>query len=243
MEYSLEYIRNYMNELDEITGFNSKDIKLSISKRMTNTYAYNQMRWDNPKDKGNRILLNNKMVYSEALLNCGASEEQIKNIIKHEYCHAWADYGGHIGFGHKGKFIECCKKLRCHSSSTNYDEKLNNLHNEYLNNKTRIKTNNNFSYRKMFNDLISTIKYKNENNIRINTKINKDIVQVFLSISERFPDCRDLDFLFDNTVKDIKQLLETNKDIELNNIIFTTTKSGRKVSINYNHYNIKSLQS
>nr|DAM23869.1 MAG TPA: hypothetical protein [Caudoviricetes sp.] len=33
MIFDLEYVRNYMNELDKITGFNSKDIELCTYKR------------------------------------------------------------------------------------------------------------------------------------------------------------------------------------------------------------------
>lgn len=137
MKYSLEYIRNYMNELDNVTGFNSKDIELKISKRMTSAYAYNQMKYDKPEDMENRIVLNDKMVWSDALLSCGASEEQIKDIIRHEYCHAWADNGQHKCFGHNGKFIECCNKLNCHSSCIFYDYELNEIYNKYIINKKR----------------------------------------------------------------------------------------------------------
>jgi len=127
-----------MDELDTLTNFNSKDIKLSISKRMTRTYAYNQMRYDKPMNYDTRILLNNKMVFSEAILNCGASEEQITDIIRHEYCHAWADNGNHISARHSGRFIECCNILKCNIPSRSRDDKLGELYDGYLKEKREI---------------------------------------------------------------------------------------------------------
>lgn len=240
MGYSLDYIRNYMNELDKITGFNSKDIKLQISNRMTKCYAYNQMQWNKPEDKENRVLIKDKMVYSEALLNCGASEDQIKDIIRHEYCHAWADNGEHIGSHHKGKFLECCKTLKCKSSSTNRDEELNKLHDSYLINKENIRLKNKpFNYGDVFDKLTSATKYKSENYIVVKNLIGKNVVQVNLTITEKYPGCCELKYLFDNTVSSIETILKNNKDIVLNGeLSFATIDNCRKAYISYNHYNI-----
>lgn len=240
MGYSLDYIRNYMDELDNITGFNSKDIKLKTSNKMTSCYAYNQMKWDKPDDEENKVLLNNKMVYSEAILNCGASEEQIKEIIRHEYCHAWADWGKHTSSGHKGRFLECCKILGCSALSVNLDKKLDTLHDNYLLNKLKDKNEQSkFNYGKVFDKLTTAVKYKGENHILVKGLVGKNVVQVNLTITEKYPGCFDLKYLFDNTVSDIESILKSDKNILLNGeFSFTTIDSCRKAYISYSHFNI-----
>jgi hypothetical protein len=227
-----------MNDLDNITGFNSKDVELKISKRMTSTYAYNQMEWDSPYSN-NRVFVNGKMVYAEALLNCGASAKQIKEIIKHEYSHAWADYGQKESSGHKGiRFIERCKKLNCYSSSTNYDETLEKLFNTYIQNKIK-KNKKIIDYKKIFCNLFSEVKYLNENDIRVmTTLIFKRGIQLTVSITEKYNE-KELQYLFDNTIKEIKNILENNKDIQFDNDIKITNRNEyRQAIINYCHFNI-----
>jgi hypothetical protein len=225
-----------MNELDVITDFNSKNISLGTSKRMTRVYAYNQMKWDNPNDTKNRKLLNHKMVFSERLLNCGASEEQIKEIIRHEYCHAWADYGQNIGNGHGGKFIECCNILGCHSTSINPDKRLSKLCKEYLKDKEK---NKKFNYRKIFNNIMTRVRYIDENYIRVDTKIDKNIIIATLTITEKYSDCADLEYLFDNTIKNIDEKLKTISNIEIIKSMDIIVKDGtRKAIIRYKHKDI-----
>lgn len=237
MNYSLDYIRSYMNELDIKTNFNSKDIKLSISKRMTRTYAYNQMKYDDPNNFKNRILLNNKMVYSEAILSCGASEKQMKDIIRHEYCHAWADNSNHISSGHSGRFIECCNILKCEIPSRSRDKELSKLYTNYLkiNGKQR---KGKFNYRNEFEKLTSNVKYLSENNIRVSIAFREKSVAVVLSITEKYPKDKDISYLFDDTIRDITNILINNNDTKVINSMEANIKGVRKQLITYDHLNI-----
>lgn len=240
MVYTLDYIRKYMNKLDKITGFDSSDIKLETSKRMTRAYAYNQMKWDNLKDIRNRKLHKYKMVYSEALLNCGASEEQIEEIIKHEYCHAWADEGCNIENKHTGKrFIECCNFLGCDSQSASKDKELGSLKNEYLIEKSKSKYKNKFSYARFYNSKMKYIRYLDENYVRYYYTVKDNVVNVKLYIMEKYSGCKELMYLFDTAVKETIKFINANKDMQLiEDVKYSNVDGYRKVTINYEHFNL-----
>ncbi|EKS4345163.1 hypothetical protein QB607_003167 [Clostridium botulinum] len=236
MKYSLNYIRTYMNYLDNITEFNSKDIKLEISTRMTNTYAYNQMIFVYSENKRERILNVDKMVFSEALLNCGASENQIQDVIKHEYCHAWADKGKHSSCGHCGvSFIKRCKTLGCDRSGSSNDKSLDTLIDNYLKQRKidKLKKSN---YRKLFNYIMSNVRYIDEVNIRTQSKYKNGYMEVKLIVSDKYPCCKNLFFLFNKAVENIIKNLNEQICIAFNNKVeYKEVKNCRKAYIKYKH--------
>lgn len=239
MIFTLEYIRSYMDELDNITGFNSKDIELKVSTRMTATYAYNQMQWDDSKDKENRVLINWRQVWSEAILNCDISEEQIQDIIKHEYCHAWADYGSKQGFGHSGKeFIDRCNMLVCNSTSINPDKEIYVKYDKWLEENRNKQSKSLFRYRKIFDRLMDKVKYIDEVSVRVDTKRTGNDVEVCLNITDKYSDCADIRFLFDNAIKDIEKILNSNVNINIISEMNVVERDGiRKANIKYIHKN------
>lgn len=231
MIIDLEYIRNYMNELDLITGFNSKDIELKISNRMTKCFAYNQMKWTD-----NKVLVNDKMVYSDAFLNCNAREEILKDIIKHEYCHAWADYGQKKSNSHySDKYIAKCNILNCGCTPKCDDEELNQLYKKYLRECNEKKNLNKINYRKdVFDKMTRWVRHKYEVLIRLNVLETKGSYQINLTITEKYQG-EEVSFLFDTVTRGVLEVL--NKRNDINNI----TANGydvdgiRKMNISYTH--------
>lgn len=179
MKFSLEYVREYMNELDKITGFNSKDIKLSISNRLKTTYGYNDMIKD---DNGNYI--NYQIVLSEKLFNAGISKESFEDIIGHEYCHSWADYGQKTRCEHwDERYIKCCEIVKCSPLATSNDKVANRLIDIY----EYKKFNNELikNYRKIYDTVIRNAKHTSMERTLIRKKRVEDtVLEVKVTIFE-----------------------------------------------------------
>lgn len=232
MKFDLNYIRKYMNKLDDVTGFNSKDIELFISKRMIKTYAYNQMKWGDCEK-----LVNWKQVYSEALLNCGVSEEELQEIIKHEYCHAWADFGSKRGYKHNDKeYIAKCNFLGCDYACRNKNEELFNKYNKYINNINKKKQNKVINYRKDYFDKMVErykCKYVSEIGKRLNILQGKKLFSINLTLYNRFTESSELEYMFKNGCNEIISCLKNTKGINIINQI-QNSRTG-DIHISYTH--------
>jgi hypothetical protein len=179
--------------------------------------------------------VNDKMVYSNAFLNCNAREEILKDIIKHEYCHAWADYGQKKSSHHLGRFIEKCNILKCGYTSQTKDKELNELYDKYLRELSLKKKSNKINYRKdIFNKITNGIRYKSEVSIRLKAIEKKGLYLINLTITEKYP-VKELRFLFDMATKEIFDLLNNKNDI--NNITINNCNIDeiRKMNIYYMH--------
>lgn len=231
MVFDLEYVRNYMNELDEITGFNSKDIELYSSKRMTRSYAYNQMKFD--KD-GNCV--NWRQKYSDAILNCDISEEEFKDIIGHEYCHAWADYGTKYGYGHSAKeYIDKCNIIGCNPNAINENKNIENKYYAYLDKVTKNNNPKKVNYRKYGYEVITRgLKYNSDVITRLNVLEDKKYYNVNLIIYNKYGDCRDLDFIFNQHCEDMINRLEKTNGVKILNYNLDYKLKDR-MYINYMH--------
>lgn len=232
MIFDLEYVRSYMNELDEITGFNSKDIELSVSNRMTDTYAYNQMKYNDDNK-----LVNWRQRYSEAILNCDIAEAQFKEIIRHEYCHAWADYGTKNGYGHSGEFKNKCKKLYCDYRSTNNDDDISEKFYKYVEEhiKSKRTKEKKVNYSKEYFDVITRgLKYNTEVGKRISVMEGKNLFDVNIIIYNKYPNCKDLDFMFNQQCEDVINKLKESDEVEILNYSLDKRLKDR-MHINYTH--------
>lgn len=226
MIFDLKYIRIRMNEFDKKTGFNSKDIKLEENKRLTRTFAITYMKWTSI-NKEERVLLNNKIEFANSILNCGLTKEQMDNIIKHEYCHAWADFGQNHSNGHTGvRFITCCKVLECTYEPIITDTEVNRLAREYF----KLKVINTKTIRK----LLSTQRYFSD----IKTRIVKDTEicdKYLITINNKYVECNELKYVFNEGSKNIIKILKEKDYVTDLKVIERVENERVKISFKLNN--------
>ena len=100
--YTLADVRNEYDRLDEYLGISTKNIKLTVSKRMTRTYGMCKYGDD---------CLPREISLADFLFKC---EEQFWDTIRHEYAHAYVKIlcpSEH--HGHDKYWKAACCKIGC----------------------------------------------------------------------------------------------------------------------------------
>ena len=105
--FTLADIRREYDRLDELTGVDTKDIKLEISNRSCNRYGY--CRYD--KDKPEKIVISDFVLKDK-------DERIFWDTIRHEYVHAMLKlrFPNEKSHGHDKVFKAGCIEVGCEPS-------------------------------------------------------------------------------------------------------------------------------
>ena len=106
--WDIESIRNYMKELEIKSGFKLPN---NIPIEIKNFKRYLGVTYEEYNDD-NKIYIK-KFAFCTNLLDGFIPDEEVKDVICHEFCHAWADTNEYFSHNHGEKFIICCEKLNC----------------------------------------------------------------------------------------------------------------------------------
>ena len=106
--WDIKSIRDYMKELEKKSGFKlPENIPIEI-KNFKQCLGVTYEEYNN-----NDKIYIKKFAFCTDLLDGFIPEEEVKDIIRHEFCHAWADTNEYCSHNHGEKFIICCEKLNC----------------------------------------------------------------------------------------------------------------------------------
>lgn len=200
--YDIDYIRNYMNELDKVTKFNSSDIVININNRLTSSYGVTY--FDRVKnEEGKSVLKATRIDIAKYIMDSDISENKLRQLIGHEYCHAWADNNREHSYGHCGLFVEYCKKINAIYVAKIDDPELNKIYFDHL---IKLHSFDKTNIPKSIREILKTTRYASDIRIRIvKDKGEEDMYNI--TLSNNYADCTDLDFVFFTAYDNIINLL------------------------------------
>ena len=197
----IEYIRQEIKKLDIITGDNvsySADIKMSDNNKFVGRTVFTKSCY------GYRLI---KFQFNRILFAGGATEKDIKNVIRHEYSHHIAEKNNKAFCGHGVKWVEACKIVGC------IPERVftkNVTTDSYV---TDIQTKRG---KKVIYDTFKSIKYSSS---KYSEYIFEQIKRIFNSYKKQAENNKELLFYLYNTmlkIADIDKIKKTDKwDIEV----------------------------
>lgn len=178
----LEYIREEIKKLDEITGDNvaeTTDIRMSDNRKIMGRTTFT-------KYNGAYNLV--KLQFNRVLFAGGATGKDIKNVIRHEYAHHVAEKNNKEFCGHGVKWIEACKVVNCNCERVFTKNIITDNYVKEVQTKRGKKT---------INDTFKKIKY---NNCKYSEYLFSEIKRIFNSYMRQAAANKELLFYLYNTI-------------------------------------------
>lgn len=114
-------IRNYLNQLELESGFALPKIRIKIfSDKNLLGYCYRIV------DENQGIGIVRELGFNKAICNGYIKPKYVKQIIKHEFCHAWTEHKSKRIHYHDAKFNQKCNVLHCELNSSSLESNANN---------------------------------------------------------------------------------------------------------------------